>query len=282
VTHSTLFAIAVVVATSLVPKEQAGSAIAKVIIGVNLATVVGVPLGILVADQFGWRATFWCVAGLSAVSTLVAVRTVRDVPAPGSAATELKVLGDRRVLAALAVTGLGMAGAFTAFTYLTTLLGQVTGFRSGTIGVLLLVFGIGSCVGGWVGGKLADRAQMPMTTAVLATLVAVLLALASAAALPWPTVVLIFVFGVVFFALNPLLGSRIITLASDRAPTLAMAVSVSSVQIAIAFGGWFGGRVLDAGFGIRGVVVAAAVVTALGCGLSYVELRRHRRAAGTR
>jgi DHA1 family inner membrane transport protein len=277
-THCTLFALALVVASSLVPPEKAGSAVAKVILGVNLATVVGVPLGIVVADAAGWRATFWLVAALSLVSTAVAVVTMRGdrgaAASSGNTASELRVLGNRRVQMALLLTALGMAGAFTAFTYLTPLLVSVTGLDGRAVGIVLLVFGVGSFLGGILGGRLADRAVLPGTVGTLGVLAVVLLLIAAAASLRWPTIGLVFVFGAVFFALNPLMGARIITLASGEAPTLAVAVGVSSVQVAIAFGGWFGGRVLDAGFGNRAVMVAGAAVTALGLAMSVWELRR--------
>ncbi len=66
-THGTFFAVTTVVATSMVPPDRAASAIAMVAAGLNLATILGVPLGTYIGQQFGWRATFVVIAALGAV-----------------------------------------------------------------------------------------------------------------------------------------------------------------------------------------------------------------------
>lgn len=269
--HCTLFAVALTIAGRLAPPHKTGSAVAKVIIGINLATVLGVPLGVAVADQLGWRSTFWGVAAASALSVIIAQRTIRADVAPAGGAVGLRTLLDRRIQIVLAVTALGMAGAFTAFIYLTALLVQITGFAVSSLGPVLLSFGLGSCVGSWLGGRLADRARQPATTLVLAALAAVLAALAAGANLQPLTVGLLFLFGVAFFALNPLLGARIIALSAGSGPTLALAVNVCAVQIAIAFSGWIGGQILNTGLDTRAIILCGGLLAALGMLLSLLD-----------
>jgi DHA1 family inner membrane transport protein len=108
------------------------------------------------------------------------------------------------------------------------------------------------------------------------------LPLAAATTVASVTVVLLFLFGVAFFALNPLLGARIIGLVPGGGPTLALSVNICAVQLAIAFAGWFGALVLDAGFDPRAVMLGAAALAALGLSVSYLDLRRERLTATAR
>ncbi len=152
--HATFFALCLVVATTLVEPEFQGRVISRITLGLNLATVLGVPLGTLVGNQYGWRTSFVIVAVLQTVVTVALVLTIRRVPerSGGGIAAEVKVFRRGEVLKALGLTMLSQAGLFVLFTFISPYLGQHTGFRSSTITVLLFVFGIGSIVGNILGG----------------------------------------------------------------------------------------------------------------------------------
>ena len=60
--HGVFFSIGSTIATSLVPKEKAASAIALMFTGLTVALVTGVPLGTWIGQQFGWQSTFLAVA----------------------------------------------------------------------------------------------------------------------------------------------------------------------------------------------------------------------------
>jgi DHA1 family inner membrane transport protein len=276
-THSTFFAVAIVVAGTLAEPGKQASALAKVALGLNLATVLGVPLGTMIGQQFGWRATFLTVAVVSAVATGLVLAAVR-VPAaerPASAGAELKVFGKRDVQLAILMTALSQAGVFTVFTYIAPLLTQVTGYTESAITVLLLVFGVGSVVGNMVGGRLADRSLMRSLAWLLTALAVVLLVFYFTAASEPLAAVTLFVFGAAAFSIIPGLQARLLGSASG-APTLAVAVNISAFQIANAFGSYLGGQVIGAGLPIRLVTVAGAVVTVCGLLMAVYTIRRDR------
>ncbi|MEU1779083.1 MFS transporter [Streptomyces abikoensis] len=275
--HSTFVAVGIMLAVNMVPEGQSGTAVAKVSLGLNLATVLGVPLGTFIGEQYGWRATFWAVAGITTAATLLVAAVVRPAEATGGgAATELKVLGNRRVQVAIVMTVLGSAGFGTVFTYIAPLLTDVTNFSTTTVAVLLIVFGVGSVFGTMLGGKLADRSLMPALCGLLAALTVVLLLFGAAAPVQVVAAVLVFVFGAASFSIIPGLQARILTAAAG-APTLALAVNISAFQLANAGGSWLGGQVLDTA-GVRWTTVAGAAVTVLGLALGLLELARDRRA----
>ncbi|MEY9214835.1 MFS transporter [Thermobifida halotolerans] len=277
-THCTFFALCIVVAVRLVPEDRQGAAIAHLAIGLNLANILGVPLGTLVGSEYGWRATFWTVALCGAAATLlllVAIPSVRGDVRAGALA-ELKVLGVRRVQMAVVMSALGCAGVFTAYTFISPVLTEVSGFSPGAVTWLLLLFGLGTFAGSLLGGRLTDRALMPSLSGLLGVLTVVLAAFALAVSVGWAAVGGVLVFGAAFGAILPGLQARILQSTGSGAPTLAVAVNISAMNIGIAFGAWLGGAVLDGGRGLRTVIVAGAAVALLGFLVSLRELARDR------
>src|SRR3984957_19183635 len=69
--HGTFFGVGAVVATGLVAEDRKASAISIMFIGLTVATLLGVPAGAWLGLHFGWRATFWAVAAIGVVATVV-------------------------------------------------------------------------------------------------------------------------------------------------------------------------------------------------------------------
>ncbi|MBU6490108.1 MAG: MFS transporter, partial [Burkholderiales bacterium] len=128
--HGSFFGIGAVVAASLVVREKQASAIALMFTGLTLANVLGVPFGTFVGQSFGWRLTFWIVAGLGVLSLggITALLPNRRDSGPVGLAREMRVLKEPQVWLALAMTVLGFGGVFVVFTYIAPILEQVSGF----------------------------------------------------------------------------------------------------------------------------------------------------------
>ncbi|MEV0082161.1 MFS transporter [Saccharopolyspora sp. NPDC050642] len=276
--HAALMPLFFGVAVDLVPPERRASAVARVSLGLSLATVIGLPIGAAVGQWLGWRAMFWALAAL----TLAATALLRLLLPTGQRAVagrlaELRVLGDRRVQVTVAMTALGAAAAFTAYTYITPMLTDVTGFGPMTVTALLLVFGIGGTAGNVLGGRLADRALMPAICGALASLAAALLLLGSVAANKPLTVAALFAFGAAYYAVIPVVNTRLLAVASQQARTLALTVQSSAFNLGITAGGWFGGRLIGHGFPLWMVPVAGGVLAVLALVIAVVESAGDRR-----
>ena len=155
--QGTLYAISIVVVTAVVSPDRAGRAIATVVSGLTVATVLGVPLGAVLGRAFGWRLPFLAVAVIAAAGGLVLAMTMPRTPAPPAGArSELRVLARRPVLLAIVTTAVGFAGTGTVLTYLIPLLTQVSGFSPDTASALLLAYGAGSLLGNFAAGRLTD------------------------------------------------------------------------------------------------------------------------------
>ncbi|MFJ8674861.1 MFS transporter [Streptomyces sp. NPDC093589] len=280
---ATFFANAIVIAASTAPEGKQASTVSKLVFGMNLSMMLGAPIGTVIGNNFGWRATFIVIAGVCLLGLLLVLQLVPSVEAstPGtSAVAELRVFRSRNVQLAIVVTAVANMGLLMVFTYFAPLLTDVTGFASGAVAILLLVYGVGAAVGNFVGGWLSDRALMPSQIGLLGLLTVGLLLTWAVSGNIAATAVMVFLIGALGFSVIPGMQTRVLNTASS-APTLAIAVNASAYQVAAALAGWLGGRVIDGGMGLRSVYLAAAAVTVVGIALSCYAWYRDRAIAGS-
>ena len=175
--HGAFFGIGSVVAAGLVAPEKAAGAIAIMFTGLTAANVLGVPFGTFLGQELGWRSTFWAISAIGVLALVGIAALVPDLRTDGPAPSlrrELTAFRSGQVWLSLAVTVLGFGGMFGAFTYIAYTLTEVSGFDSGAVPWLLVLFGAGLVLGNWLGGRLADRSIDGTLLGFLAALVVVL------------------------------------------------------------------------------------------------------------
>lgn len=274
---STFFAQAIVVTAQSAPPERAGTMVARLAFGMNLAMILGAPIGTQISSQWGWRATFAAiaVACLIGLGLVLLQLTFPSDEGRASAVSELRVLRRRPVLVALATTAVGNAGVLMVFSYLAPLLTDLGGHPADRLPILLLAYGVGATIGNLVGGTLYDRNPRLFQPGLLALLAAALVGTWFIATATTLTVVAVVVVGLLGFAIIPGTQARAMTTAAE-APTLAMAVNASGYQIAAACAGLFGGLIADSSAGPRPIYLVAAALTVCGLLMTVMATRAQR------
>ncbi|MFI9506423.1 MFS transporter [Nocardia sp. NPDC052566] len=248
--HGAFFGIGSVVAGNLVSPDKRASAISMMFTGLAVATIVGVPLGTLLGQQFGWRLTFLLVALVGLIGFAGVAALVPEQPAPQNARlrNEIAALANPQVLLAMAMTVLGFGGVFAAITYLAPMMTEVTGYAESSITWLLVLFGLGFFLGNLIGGKFADRHPMPMLYASLSGLAVMLAVFTVTAHNKVAAAITVVLIGALGFATVPSLQKRVLDHAAG-APTLASALNIGAFNLGNAISAWLGGVVIAAGFG---------------------------------
>jgi MFS transporter, DHA1 family, inner membrane transport protein len=248
--HGAYFGIATLVAASLVPTEKRTQAVGRVLLGLTVATIVGVPFANWIGRVYGWRWAFVVVAGLALLcAVMIALCAPRDrILAGASPLRELGALKRSQVWLTLATGAIGFGGIFAVYTYLGSTLIDVTHVSAGTAALVFSVFGVGMTVGNLVVPRYADRALMPTAGVLLAGSAAVLAMYPSAAANLWTVSADVFLIGV-GGALATVLQTRLMDVAGD-AQSLAAALNHSAFNVANALGPWLGGMAIAAGFAL--------------------------------
>ena len=278
--HGTFFGIGSVVAAGLVAPNKRAQAIALMFTGLTLANVLGVPLGRIIGEHYGWRMTFAAIVviALSAVASLVALLP-RHIPMQGgSIVREFALLADGRVLLALATSALVSASLFVVFTYIAPLLTQVSGFSTAAVAPILLVLGVGLTIGSTVGGRLGDRRLVPSLLLVLALDAAALLLLHFVLPFGALTVGVLLVWSALSFALVPLLQTLIVRHA-DAAPNLASTLNQGAFNLGNATGAWIGSGLLAAGAPLGGLPTVGAGIAVIALALAFWSSRLGERTA---
>ncbi|MEH0690913.1 MFS transporter [Vibrio cholerae] len=267
--HGVFFSIGSTIATGLVSKEKAASAIAIMFTGLTVALVTGVPLGTYIGQTFGWQATFLIVAILGLIawvgSALLVPSNLKQPPATKLSA-QLSVLTQPRLLLVYAITALGYGGTFTAFTYLAPILQEVSGFEASSVGLIMLVYGVSVAFGNIWGGKMADTmGPIKALTIIFTGLGAVLLVFNFAAYEPIAAVVTILVWGAFAFGNVPGLQVYVVNLAERYTPDavdVASGLNIAAFNVGIALGSWGGGLVVEQ-TGLMNTPWVGAIVVAL-------------------
>ncbi len=279
--HGAYFGVAALVAARLLGPERRAKAVAQVMTGLTVATVVGVPLASWLGQLLGWRSAFALVVAIGLL-TLVAIFFWLPEVGGGHATstrTELGALRRPQVWLALLIGMVGFGGMFAVYTYVATTLTDVSGMSRSWIPLGLMVFGIGMVVGNFAGGRMADRSVIRGLYISMVSLAVVLAIFVAAARNPLTAMVVLFGIGASGAAIAPALQTRLMDVAAE-AQTLAAALNHSALNIANAAGAWIGGLVIAAGYGYTAPAAAGAALAVIGLVMLTISVALQRRTPG--
>lgn len=277
--HGVFFSVGTTIATSLVPKEKAASAIAIMFGGLTVALVTGVPLGTFIGQHFGWRETFLAVAALGIIALLGSLILIpQNIPtrALASFRGQLQVLTHPRLLLIYAVTALGYGGVFTAFTFLAPMMQELAGFSPSAVSIILLGYGISVAIGNIWGGKLADKhGPVPALTFIFAALAVLLGVFQFTASLQYAALATVLVMGIFAFGNVPGLQVYVVQKAERYTPgavEVASGLNIAAFNVGIALGSVIGGQIV-ARYGLAQTPWVGAVIVLLALGLIMLSGR---------
>ncbi|BAQ09653.1 major facilitator superfamily protein [Bacillus sp. OxB-1] len=248
------------------PRHRAKS-LGIIYMGISSSLVLGVPIGIIVTEAFGWRTVFLGIAVLSIGSAVLVYTLLEKVPSgnilPLSA--QIKSLGNLKIVGAHLAMMFMLAGHYTVYAYFTPFLETTLHFNPYWISISYLLFGIAAVSGGALGGTLADQIGSPKSILIVIGSFAFILFV-----LPYSTFSHIVFFGVMMvwgalsWALAPPMQNYLIN-TDPESSDIHQSLNNSALQIGIALGSGIGGAVLDS----TGSVVSTASV---GAGVVVISL----------
>ncbi|MGG0788995.1 MFS transporter [Peribacillus simplex] len=269
--HGVFMSIGATIAADLVPENRRASAIAIMFTGLTVATVTGVPFGTFIGQQFGWRFAFIIIVAIGLIAFIgncILVPSDLRKAAKTTFRDQVKLVTNGRLLLVFIITALGYGGTFVVFTYLSPLLQEVTGFKEGTVALILLVYGVAIAIGNTLGGKLANRNPINALFYMFLIQAIVLVVLTFTAPFKIVGLITIILMGLFAFMNVPGLQVYVVMLAERFVPSavdVASAINIAAFNAGIAIGAYLGGVITDS-IGlihtawIGGVMVFAAVI----------------------
>jgi MFS transporter, DHA1 family, inner membrane transport protein len=252
----------------LAPPAKRGQALALVVSGLNVATVLGAPFGTWIGERFGWRLSFTLVAVLAGAAFLFLViwrLPTSAAPAPLSLQERLRPITSPRVVLVLLPALLWNVGVYVMYPYIALLLQQK--LRVADVSVFLACFGLGIVLANVVSGRLADRFDPQRLVIVfLVTLIVIQLILPLVTTTIISGAIILLLWGISFASLFIPQQQRLLNVAPEHANVL-LALNNSGLYLGIAIGAAVGGLALRyvavtqlAWIGVAGILIAMLIV----------------------
>ncbi|WP_257351407.1 MFS transporter [Pseudalkalibacillus decolorationis] len=244
---SLLVVLCVTMASNIVAAKYRARAIGIVFMGISASLVLGIPIGLMLGNAFGWRSPFILITVLTILSMAgVQFFMGRIDPKPAVPIGEqLRTLKNRKILLAQLTSFLFLAGHLTLYGYLTPFLKSVLGMNGTWVSIVYLIFGVAAVVGGGIGGSLSDRFGTKPT--IIAVIVAFAISIFSIPyttfALPLFLVVMV-IWSMLSWAITPAMQSYLIE-SSPETSDIQQSLNNSALHFGIAFGSMVGGIVIE-------------------------------------
>lgn len=275
--HGAYFGVAALMAASLTGPHQRGKAVARLMLGLTIATIVGVPFANVLGQTVGWRWAFALVSVLAAVTAvMILVFAPQSAKGGGSnALQELDALKNRQVLLTLLSGAIGFGGFFAFYTYLASTLIDVTQVHEASIPFYLALMGVGMTLGTLLAGWAADRALNFSVYATLGVNIVLMLLFPLIAAQPYAMAALVLALGMAN-GYPLLLQTRLMDVARD-AQSLAASLHHAAFNAANALGPFVASIYIAKGYGFTSAGYVGAALTFGGVVLYTITLLDYRR-----
>ncbi|TDE88575.1 MFS transporter [Occultella glacieicola] len=273
--HGAYFGVASLIAATLAPAGRRARAVSQVMLGLTVATMIGVPLSTALGQWVGWRSAFAVVVVVALAAVVAIWRFVPALPRPAgqraSARGELRAFRHAQVWFTLGIAAVGFGGMFAVYSYIGEIVPQVLGLPIGAVPWILAVFGTGMTVGTLIAGRLADRSVMGTAIAGLVGMAVLLAGFALTAHWAVAGIIGLFAIATISQFLGPSLQTRLLDSSPD-APSLAAALHHSALNIGNAVGAWVGALVLAAGLGYLAPAWAGSVLALGGLAIALIAV----------
>lgn len=242
-----LTVLSIVMASRIVKREYVGRAVGLVIMGISGSIVLGLPIGLIIGHQFGWRAPFLFIAFLT-ILLLAFVYFVMGEIAPERQIPlrkQLATLKSNKILFAHLTTFLFLAGHFTFYAYFTPFINSELKLTGSIVSIIYFIYGVAAVLGGGFGGTLTDRFGSERVVLFVTAVFSI-----SLFVLPFVSqfmiifIFIVIVWGVMSWAITPPMQNYLMESAPEAAAT-HQSLNNSALHFGIAFGSFVGSIVID-------------------------------------
>ncbi len=242
--HAIFWSITASLAIRLAPAGKRAQALSLIATGTALAMVLGLPIGRVVGQYFGWRTTFFAIGMGALITLLCLIKLLPKLPSEHSGSLKsLPLLFRHPALMSLYVlTVVVVTAHYTAYSYIEPFVQNVAGLSANFATVLLLILGGAGIIGSLVFGKLGNRHASSLVSIAIALLVVCLLLLLPAAESEAHLAILSIFWGIAIMVIGLGMQVKVLALAPD-ATDVAMALFSGIFNIGIGAGALVGNQV---------------------------------------
>ena len=273
-THAVFWSITASLAVRLAPTGKTNQALGLLSTGTVLAMVLGIPLGRVVGQYFGWQLSFLLIGVCAAGVMLVLAKNLPALPSQntGSLSSLPSLFKRRNLMLLYAMTVLIITAHFTAYSYIEPFVLQVGGFKAEQVTIVLSLYGLAGFAASYLFGKWFAKSQRLFMLGAVAVILLSALLLLLLASFPYAVYALVFIWGVAIVIVSLGMVSKVLAFASD-ATDVANSIYSGLYNVGIG-GGALLGHYVTVWFGLSNIGIAGALLAAAGlavCGLLFKE-----------
>lgn len=242
--HAIFWSITASLAIRMAPAGKKAQALSLIATGTALAMVLGLPLGRVVGQYFGWRTTFFAIGVIAALTLFCVIKLLPKLPSEHSGSLKsLPLLFKRPALVSLYVlVAVVVTAHYTAYSYIEPFVQTVAGLSANVATFLLLVLGGAGIIGSVLFGKLGNRHSSTLVSGSIGLLVLCLALLLPAAQSTVNLTILSLFWGIAIMILTLGMQVKILALAPD-ATDVSMALFSGIFNLGIGAGALVGNQV---------------------------------------
>ena len=273
-THAVFWSITASLAVRLAPTGKTNQALGLLSTGTVLAMVLGIPLGRVVGQYFGWQLSFLLIGVCAAGVMLVLTKNLPALPSQntGSLSSLPSLFKRRNLMLLYTMTVLIITAHFTAYSYIEPFVLQVGGFKAEQVTIVLSLYGLAGFAASYLFGKWFAKSQRLFMLGAVAVILLSALLLLPFASFPYAVYALVFIWGVAIVIVSLGMVSKVLAFASD-ATDVANSIYSGLYNVGIG-GGALLGHYVTVWFGLSNIGIAGALLAAAGlavCGLLFKE-----------
>ena len=273
-THAVFWSITASLAVRLAPAGKTNQALGLLSTGTVLAMVLGIPLGRVVGQYFGWQLSFLLIGVCAAGVMLVLAKNLPALPSQntGSLSSLPSLFKRRNLMLLYTMTVLIITAHFTAYSYIEPFVLQVGGFKAEQVTIVLSLYGLAGFAASYLFGKWFAKSQRLFMLGAVAVILLSALLLLPFASFPYAVYVLVFIWGVAIVIVSLGMVSKVLAFASD-ATDVANSIYSGLYNVGIG-GGALLGHYVTVWFSLSNIGIAGALLAAAGlavCGLLFKE-----------
>ena len=273
-THAVFWSITASLAVRLAPTGKTNQALGLLSTGTVLAMVLGIPLGRVVGQYFGWQLSFLLIGVCAAGVMLVLAKNLPALPSQntGSLSSLPSLFKRRNLMLLYAMTVLIITAHFTAYSYIEPFVLQVGRFKAEQVTIVLSLYGLAGFAASYLFGKWFAKSQRLFMLGAVAVILLSALLLLPFASFPYAVYALVFIWGVAIVIVSLGMVSKVLAFASD-ATDVANSIYSGLYNVGIG-GGALLGHYVTVWFGLSNIGIAGALLAAAGlavCGLLFKE-----------
>lgn len=273
-THAVFWSITASLAVRLAPTGKTNQALGLLSTGTVLAMVLGIPLGRVVGQYFGWQLSFLLIGVCAAGVMLVLAKNLPALPSQntGSLSSLPSLFKRRNLMLLYAMTVLIITAHFTAYSYIEPFVLQVGGFKAEQVTIVLSLYGLAGFAASYLFGKWFAKSQHLFMLGAVAVILLSALLLLPFASFPYAVYALVFIWGVAIVIVSLGMVSKVLAFASD-ATDVANSIYSGLYNVGIG-GGALLGHYVTVWFGLSNIGIAGSLLAAAGlavCGLLFKE-----------